>query len=127
VGQARHAVLQVEPGRAEGAEVRGDLPRDGLGRADEQRPVRRALLAGSKHALASCPQVAAGDDRWLLTTVRGHLGDTRPKCVGQVLSGVAPPHDRPPGADLHGSGVRPSEPREKTDGTTQSAVLACGT
>jgi succinate dehydrogenase/fumarate reductase flavoprotein subunit len=29
--QARHAVLQVEPGGIEGAEVRGDLLRDGFG------------------------------------------------------------------------------------------------
>src|SRR6266478_647459 len=31
VRQARHAVLQVEPGGLQGAEVRGDLLRDGLG------------------------------------------------------------------------------------------------
>jgi hypothetical protein len=31
---------------------------------------------GSKHVLASRSQVAAGGDRWLLTAVRGHLGDT---------------------------------------------------
>jgi hypothetical protein len=31
VRQARHAVLQVEPGGLQGAEVRGDLPRDGFG------------------------------------------------------------------------------------------------
>jgi hypothetical protein len=31
VGQAGHAVLQVEPGRAQDAEVGGDLLRDGLG------------------------------------------------------------------------------------------------
>src|SRR5262249_50094487 len=42
------------------------------------RGCSRALLAGSKLALASCSQVAAGGDRWLLTAVRGHLGDTRP-------------------------------------------------
>jgi hypothetical protein len=29
-----------------------------------------------KPVLASCSQVAAGGDRWLLTAVRGHLGDT---------------------------------------------------
>ena len=40
------------------------------------RECSRALLAGSKHALASCPQVVAGGDRWLLMAVRGHLGDT---------------------------------------------------
>jgi hypothetical protein len=31
VRQARHAVLQVEPGSLQGTEVRGDLPRDGFG------------------------------------------------------------------------------------------------
>src|SRR5262249_10657999 len=36
----------------------------------------RALLAGSNPALASGSQVPAGGDRWLLTAVRGHLGDT---------------------------------------------------
>jgi hypothetical protein len=30
VRQARHAVLQVEPGGVQGAEVRGDLARDGF-------------------------------------------------------------------------------------------------
>jgi hypothetical protein len=30
VRQARHAVLQVEPGGPQGAEVRGDLARDGF-------------------------------------------------------------------------------------------------
>ena len=34
------------------------------------------LLAGPKPALASCSQVAAGGDHWLLMAVRGHLGDT---------------------------------------------------
>ena len=38
--QARHAVLQVEPGGAQGAEVRGDLVCDGFGRADVQCSVR---------------------------------------------------------------------------------------
>jgi len=49
------------------------------------RGCSRALLAGSKPALASCWQVAAGGDRWLLMAVRGHLGDTagaHPQCVG---------------------------------------------
>ena len=59
------------------------------------RGCHRALLAGSKSALASCSQVAAGGDRWLLTAVRGHLGDTSSNCVGQALGGVAPPHDGP--------------------------------
>jgi len=36
-----------------------------------------ALLPGSKPVRASCSQVAAGGDRWLLMAVRGHLGDTR--------------------------------------------------
>ena len=48
-------------------------------------------LAASKHnpqnfrrdTLASCSQVAAGGDRWLLMAVRGHLGGTRPQCVGR--------------------------------------------
>jgi len=40
------------------------------------RGCSRALLAGSDPALASCLQVAAGDGRWLLMAVRGHLGDT---------------------------------------------------
>jgi hypothetical protein len=48
------------------------------------------LLAGTKPSLASCPQVAAGGDRWLLMAVRGHPGDTHAKCVGQVLGGAAP-------------------------------------
>src|SRR5436309_912533 len=42
------------------------------------RGCSRALLAGSKPALASCSQIAAGGDRWLLMAVRGHLGDTGP-------------------------------------------------
>jgi hypothetical protein len=42
------------------------------------RECSRALLAGSKPALASCSRVAAGGDRWLLMAVRGHLGDTGP-------------------------------------------------
>ena len=41
------------------------------------RECSRALLAGSKAAPASCSQVAAGGDRWLLMAVRGHLGGTR--------------------------------------------------
>ena len=36
------------------------------------------MLASSKPAQASCSQVAAGGDRWLLMGVRGHLGDTDP-------------------------------------------------
>ena len=36
----------------------------------------RALLAGANLMPASGSQVAAGGDRWLLTAVRGHLGDT---------------------------------------------------
>ena len=36
----------------------------------------RALLAGSNLVPASGSQVAGGGDRWLLTAVRGHLGDT---------------------------------------------------
>ena len=58
------------------------------------RGCHSALLVGSKSALASCSQVATGGDRWLLTAVRGHLGGTRPKCVGQVLGGVPPSNDR---------------------------------
>jgi acyl-CoA synthetase (AMP-forming)/AMP-acid ligase II len=41
------------------------------------RGCSRALLASRKPALASCSQVAAGGDRWLLMVVRGHLGGTR--------------------------------------------------
>jgi hypothetical protein len=33
-----------------------------------------ALFAGSKPALASCSQIAAGGDCWLLMALRGHLG-----------------------------------------------------
>src|SRR6185312_13751328 len=40
VGQAGQAVLQVEPGGAQRAHVRGDLAGHGLRRADVQRPVR---------------------------------------------------------------------------------------
>ena len=40
------------------------------------RGCSRALLGDSKFALASCLQVAAGGDRWLLMAVRGHLGGT---------------------------------------------------
>src|SRR5215469_16349204 len=58
------------------------------------RECHSALLTGSKAALASCSQGAAGGGRWLLTAVRGHLGDTRPKCVGQVLGGGRPTNDR---------------------------------
>ena len=52
-----------------------------------------ALLAASEPALASCSHVAAGGNRCLLMAIRGHLGGTRPKCVGRVLGGVAPSHD----------------------------------
>ena len=47
-----------------------------------------ALLAGSKPALASCSQGAAGGERWLLIAVRGHLRGTRPKCVGLLPCAV---------------------------------------
>src|SRR5689334_13820769 len=40
------------------------------------RGCSHALLAGSKLLLASYSRVAAGGGRWLLTVVRGHLGDT---------------------------------------------------
>jgi hypothetical protein len=40
------------------------------------RGCSHALLTGWKSALASCLQVAAGGDRWLLMAVRGHLGGT---------------------------------------------------
>jgi hypothetical protein len=40
------------------------------------RGCSRALLAGLKPVLASCSQVADGGGRWLLITVRGHLGGT---------------------------------------------------
>src|SRR5258708_4340497 len=59
------------------------------------RGCSRALLAGSKSALASCSQVAAGGDRWLLMAVRGHLRGTRPQCVGQVLGGTVLSNDLP--------------------------------
>jgi hypothetical protein len=59
------------------------------------RECSRALLAGSKAALASCSQVAVGGDRWLLTAGRGHLGGTGPQCIGRVLGGAALSHDRP--------------------------------
>jgi len=36
------------------------------------RGCSHALLTGSKPALASCSQVAAGGDRWLLMVARGH-------------------------------------------------------
>ena len=42
------------------------------------RGCSRALLAGRGPALASCSQGAAGDHRWLLMAVRGHLGETGP-------------------------------------------------
>jgi len=60
------------------------------------RGCSRALLVGSKRALASCSQVAAGGDRWLLMAVRGHLGGT---LVMRRPGAPAPaerrrPHDR---------------------------------
>lgn len=57
----------------------------------------RALLAASRSTLASCSQVAAGGDRWLVTAVRGHLGDT--------------PVMRRPGARCSGAVARPSVSR----------------
>src|SRR6185312_4065778 len=42
------------------------------------RGCHSALLVGSKPALASCSQVAAGDNHWLLTAIRGHLGGHAP-------------------------------------------------
>jgi hypothetical protein len=50
---------------------------------------------GSEPAQASCWQVAAGGDRWLLTAVGEYLGDADPECVGQVLSGTALSNDLP--------------------------------
>src|SRR5262245_2614755 len=55
VREAGHAVLQVEPGGAKGAEVGGDLLGDGLGGADVERPVRpglpvERLLGGDREA-----------------------------------------------------------------------------
>jgi hypothetical protein len=38
--------------------------------------VSRALAVGSDPTLASRPRVAVRGGHWLLTTVRGHLGDT---------------------------------------------------
>ena len=46
------------------------------------RACSRALVAGSRSALASCSQVAAVGDRWPLMAVRGHLGDTHPMALG---------------------------------------------
>jgi hypothetical protein len=53
------------------------------------RGCSHALLAGSKPALASGSQVAAGGNRWLLMAVRGHLGGT-PAMAGQVPPGRGP-------------------------------------
>jgi len=39
--------------------------------------------------------VAAGSDRWLLTVVRGHLGDTRQYYAGQGLGGTGLLRDSP--------------------------------
>ena len=55
----------------------------------ESVPVR--CSRGSKPALASCSQVAAGGDRWLLMAIRGHA----PVMRVQVLGGAAPTNDRP--------------------------------
>jgi hypothetical protein len=56
--------------------------------------VSRALLAGSKPALASGSRGGAGDNRWPLTAIRGHLGGTL------VM--------RRPGARWSGAVARPS-------------------
>jgi hypothetical protein len=58
----------------------------------------RALLARSNLGPASGSQVAVGGNRWLLTVVRGHVGDTlgaRQSCVGQVLGGAPLSCDHP--------------------------------
>jgi hypothetical protein len=41
-------------------------------RSDALRGCHHALIAGSNPARASCSQVAAGGDRWLLMAARGH-------------------------------------------------------
>src|SRR5215813_792405 len=56
------------------------------------RGCSRALLAGSKPAQASYSQVAAGDDRWLLAAVRGHLGDTSPTAAARSASAGGTQH-----------------------------------
>src|SRR5690349_22384308 len=53
------------------------------------------VARGFKARRALCSQVAAGDDRWLLMAVRGHLGDTGPSYVGQVLGGTVLSNDLP--------------------------------
>ncbi len=67
-----------------------------------------ALLTGSIPALASCSQVTADGGRWLVTVVRGHLGDTRLMCVGSLRATPALlrclPSDAEPGRNL-GPGV----------------------
>jgi len=56
-------------------------------RSHALRGCSRALLAGSKPVPASCSQVADGGCRWLLMTVRGHLGG--PPVMGRPKSGPA--------------------------------------
>jgi DDE superfamily endonuclease len=62
-------------------------------------------LMGSPTKLTRCSRAKARasfkfagcrwcEGRWLLMAARGHLGDTRQLCVGQVLGGSAPSHDR---------------------------------
>jgi hypothetical protein len=97
--------LGVTPQRLPGHQARGP---EAARQSYALRGCHSALLGETKLALASCPQVVAGGDRWLLTAVRGHLGDTRPMCVGPVLGGVPPSNDLPffrrPGLPVRGSG-----------------------
>src|SRR5487761_648956 len=50
---------------------------------------------GSKPALASCSQVAAGGDRWLLTAVRGHAWGRRSESGCYHRLPAFQPGDRP--------------------------------
>ena len=67
------------------------------------RGCSRALLAGSKGALASCSQVAAGGDRWLVMRFgasRGHAA-LAPELAGQRPKGSwVPVHEKSNGETI---------------------------
>jgi hypothetical protein len=70
---------------------------------------------GSNPPLASCSQVVAGGHRWLLMVVRGHLGGTRARCVGQLLVQAVPSYDRL----LSGPGNSPTSATKAKSGVMQ--------
>ena len=110
VSSAQVVRWQADPDR------RAPGPRAGSGAAELCiMSVSRALVAGSKHALASGSRVAAaaGGGRWLLMAIRGHLGGGHARnTYARYSMEWRPSHDRPrelPGdrPELAGDDPRP--------------------